>query len=748
MTNTEATAKQVKLGDRLYTRIRPGKPYPLGATWDGLGVNFALYSEHATRVELLLFDTSEDNHEALSIDLPERTAAIWHGYVPNLRPGQVYAYRLHGPYEPERGHRFNPNKVVLDPYAKAIGRPLKWHDSLFGYKIGDSREDLSFSEEDSAPYAPLGMVVEERFAWGSDQAPRVGWQDTVIYETHVRGITKRHPDVPEELQGTYLGLACDPILEHLKRLGVTTVQLLPIHAKVHDRHLIERGLSNYWGYNTLNFFAPEPDYAVGTGHAAVEEFKMMVRALHAEGLEVIIDVVYNHTGEGSRMGPTLSFRGIDNVGYYKESPENPRFLMDYTGTGNTLDVGNPYVLQLIVDSLRYWVVEMHVDGFRFDLASTLARDLYDVNMLSAFFQVIQQDPVLSQVKLIAEPWDVGPGGYQVGAFPWQWTEWNGRYRDSVRRFWRGDMGVSGEFATRVTGSADMYELSGRRPFASINFLTAHDGYTLEDLVSYERKHNEANGEHNRDGHEPNYSINFGVEGPTDDPRILAHREELKRSLMATLLLSQGAPMIQGGDELSRTQNGNNNAYCQDNEINWYDWNLDERKKAFLEFVRGCISFRKVHQNFRRRRFLTGKADESGAKDVTWWNPSGREMTPHDWTRPENKAFGMLLRGDRIPGTDFHGMPLHDDTFFIAFNGSTHGVNFVVPDHTNGHPAQWKAVPEPSSLQDITVQPGSTITVPPRSLAVFCAAMESAENANRENQTEVSSNRNVETGIAQ
>ncbi|GIV61390.1 MAG: glycogen operon protein GlgX homolog [Rhodothermaceae bacterium] len=699
----------------------PGRPFPLGATFDGLGVNFALYSTHAERVELVLFDHPDDAAPAHTVALPERTGPIWHGYVPGLRPGQLYGYRVYGPYRPEEGHRFNPNKVLLDPYARAVGRPLRWHDSLFGYTPGDPREDLSFNAEDSAPYAPLGAVVGEGFAWGDDQPPCIPWSDTVIYETHVKGISMRHPEVPEALRGTYLGLASEPILEHLKRLGVTTIQLLPVHAKVNDRHLVEAGLANYWGYNTLAYFAPEPTYSTNGPITAVDDFRMMVRALHAAGFEVIIDVVYNHTGEGNHLGPTLSFRGIDNRAYYKEHPDNPRFLMDFTGTGNTLDAGNPHVLQLITDSLRYWVEVMHVDGFRFDLAAALARDLYEINMLSAFFKVIQQDPVLSQVKLIAEPWDVGPGGYQVGEFPWLWTEWNGKYRDAVRRFWRGDAGVAGDFATRIAGSSDLYELSGRRPFASINFVTAHDGFTLEDLVSYERKHNEANLEGNRDGHNENYSTNCGVEGPTDDERILARREALKRSLLGTLLVSQGVPMLLGGDELSRTQHGNNNAYCQDNEISWYDWELDERKKAFLEFTRRLIAFRKAHPNFRRHRFLTGQVDEFGVKDVTWWHPEGREMTLEDWQSPSLHALGMLLRGDRIADVDARGKPILDDTFLVLFNAGNQSVVFTLPEAVAGAPQAWERMPEfRRSLPLGRYRPGEGARLRPHHMAVLRA----------------------------
>jgi len=669
----------------------PGTPFPLGATWDGLGVNFALYSQHAEAVELLLFDAPSDTHPARGISLPERTGPIWHGYVPNLRPGQLYGYRVYGPYRPDDGYRFNPNKVLLDPYARAVGRLPRWHDSLYGYEVGHPYADLSFSASDSAPYAPLGAVVEETFEWGNDRRPDVPWEDTIIYETHVRGLTYRHPGVPKRDRGTFLGLVAEPVLEHFKRLGVTAIQLLPVHAKVQDHRLVQVGLSQYWGYNTLSFFAPEPSYSSNGPVTAVRDFKMMVRTLHAYGFEVIIDVVYNHTGEGNHLGPSLSFRGIDNRAYYKEQPDNRRLLIDYTGTGNTLDAGNPYVIQLIMDSLRYWVTTMHVDGFRFDLASALARELYDVNMLATFFQVIQQDPILSRVKLIAEPWDVGPGGYRVGNFPWQWTEWNGKYRDAVRRFWRGDTGVVGEFATRITGSSDLYERTGRRPFASINFVTAHDGFTLEDLVSYARKHNEANLEDNRDGTNANYSTHCGVEGPTEDPVVLQCRETLKRSLISTLLLSQGVPMLLGGDELSRTQQGNNNAYCQDSEISWYDWALDERQERFLAFVQQVIAFRRAHRSFRRHHFLTGRPDEKGIKDILWWHPAGREMTHEDWHRTDLHAFGLLLRGDRIRDTDARGRLLHDDTLLVLVNAAGAPASFAVPIAEAGDPRGWEVI---------------------------------------------------------
>ena len=724
----DATTAHVTVDEQLYTQMRPGKPFPLGAIWDGLGVNFALYSEHAEKVELVLFDSPDDPAPALTLELPESTGPVRHGYIPNIRPGQLYGYRVHGPYDPQNGHRFNPNKVLLDPYAKAIGRQLKWHDSLFGYQVGHKDEDLSFSEEDSAPYAALGAVVEERFEWHDDRPPKIPWQDTIIYETHVKGISMLHPEVPEELRGTYLGLSADPILNHLKKLGVTTIQLLPIHAKVHDRHLLEKDLKNYWGYNTLAYFAPEPEYGSMGSIAAVRDFKMMVRALHAEGFEVIIDVVYNHTAEGNHMGPTLSFRGIDNLSYYKAHPEDPRYLMDFTGTGNTFDVGNGYVLQMIMDSLRYWVTEMHVDGFRFDLASTLARELYEINMLSSFFKVIQQDPVISQVKLIAEPWDVGPGSYQVGQFPWQWAEWNGRFRDSVRRFWAGDGSQGGEFATRFTGSSDLYELTGRRPFASINFITAHDGLTLQDLVSYNDKHNEANGEDNRDGHDANYSTNGGAEGPTDDLDVLNRREARKRSLISTLMLSQGVPMLLGGDELTRTQQGNNNAYCQDNEINWFNWDLDERQEGFLDFVSQVIGFRKEHQSFRRRHFPQGIPNEQGLREVVWWHPGGHEMSEKDWAQDNLHVFGLVLHGDAIAGKNPKGERLFDDTFLIIFNSAENPVLFKMPPAAENDDSVWALVE--MFRRDVELEgthaPGDVIELKPYVLVVFEAVSEEEE----------------------
>ncbi len=700
-------------------RVYAGGPYPLGATWDGIGVNFALYSQHAEGVELVLFDTPEATAPSHTLRLQERTGPIWHCYLPDVRPGQLYGYRVYGPYAPERGHRFNPHKVLLDPYAKAIGRPLRWHDSLFGYTLGHKMGDLSYNEVDSAPFAALGAVVQGPFEWGDDRSPGIALSDTIIYEAHVRGMTMRHPDVPEHLRGTYLGFVSEPIIDHLHALGVTSIQLLPVHAHVHDRRLYDMGLHNYWGYNSLAFFAPESRYSSKGGTAATAEFKSMVRALHKAGFEVLIDVVYNHTGEGSHLGPTLSMRGIDNATYYKHVPDAPRYLIDYTGTGNTLDMGDAHVLQLVTDSLRYWVTEMHVDGFRFDLAATLAREFQDVNVLSAFFKVIQQDPVLSQVKLIAEPWDIGPGGYMVGSFPWQWAEWNGDYRDVVRRFWRGDHGLKGALATRVAGSSDLYNHSGRRPTASINFVTAHDGYTLQDLVSYEQKHNLANGEGNRDGHEPNYSINFGVEGPTRDADIIEKRERLKRSLMSTLLLSQGVPMILGGDELSRTQRGNNNAYCQDNEINWLDWALDERQEAFLKFMQELVVFRRKHPNFRRYRFLRGTPDEYGVTDATWWHPDGTPMEPEDWLNTDLPAFGLLLRGDAIHRIDERGRPIVDASFMILFNRADNPCAFTIPPADEEHPERWYIPPPFSRIVHVgDVEAGEMLLVPPLSLVVL------------------------------
>jgi glycogen operon protein len=662
-------------------RVWPGQPDPLGATWNGAGVNFALFSEHATQVELCLFDSPAASSESRRIRLPENTNQVWHGYFPDLRPGQLYGYRVHGPYEPKRGHRFNANKVVLDPYALAIGRDVRWADEMYGYSVGHAKSDLSFDERDNAAFAQLGMVVDTAFTWGGDRSPQTPWRNTLIYELHVKGFTQRHPDVPEELRGTYAGLASEAALRHLKGLGVTAVELMPVHHRVDDRHLVERALVNYWGYNTLAYFAPDVRYASRRDPShAVAEFKTMVRALHQEGIEVILDVVYNHTAEGNEFGPTLSFRGIDNVSYYRLLPRRPRYYEDFTGCGNTLNMRHPRVLQLIMDSLRYWVLEMHVDGFRFDLASALARELYAVDRLSAFFDIIHQDPVLSRVKLIAEPWDLGEGGYQVGNFPAGWGEWNGKYRDSVRRFWRGDGGAVAEFATRLTGSSDLYEGSGRRPHASVNFVTSHDGFVMQDLVSYDHKHNEANGENNQDGDNHNLSWNCGVEGPTDDAQVRALRERQKRNFMATLLLSQGVPMIRAGDELSHTQQGNNNAYCQDNEVSWLRWDLDDSAQDFFDFVREAIRVWHEQPVLHRRKFLQGRSIRgSGVKDIAWLEPSGAEMSDAAWDAPFVRSLGVRLSGSEMDEVDERGNRVLGDTLLFLLNAHHETIPFTLPE---------------------------------------------------------------------
>jgi glycogen operon protein len=669
-------------------RIWPGRPYPLGATWDGAGVNFALFSEYATKVELCLFDDVNATKESARIPLPEFTDQVWHGSFPDLIPEQLYGYRVHGPYEPEKGHRFNANKVVLDPYALAIGRMLTWDDTQFAYKVGDAELDLSFDDRDNAAKASLGSVLDTAFTWGDDRPPRTSWHKTLIYEVHVKGFTKLLPGVPDKQRGTYAGLAAEAAISHLKGLGVTAVELLPVHHHVNDRNLTEKKLVNYWGYNTLCFFAPDLRYATDMDpRKAVQEFKTMVRGLHAAGIEVILDVVYNHTAEGNQMGPTLSWRGIDNASYYRLSPEDPRYYMDFTGCGNSLNMTHPRVLQLIMDSLRYWVEEMHVDGFRFDLASTLARELFEVDKLGAFFDIIHQDPVLSQVKLIAEPWDVGPGGYQVGNFPVLWTEWNGKYRDGVRRFWKGDGGTYAEVATRLSGSSDLYEQSGRKPYASINFITCHDGFTLQDLVSYNEKHNGANGEENRDGSNDNYSWNCGVEGPTDNPDILRLREKQKRNLVAILFFSQGVPMILAGDELSHSQQGNNNAYCQDNEISWLNWQMDDHKKRFLEFIKKVAQLRRDNPVFHRRRFFHGRAIRgSGIADISWFEPSGQEMDDEAWNAGFIQCLGMRLAGDLIGDVDERGEPIVGETVLLLLNAYHEPIAFTLPAAKLTH--QW------------------------------------------------------------
>ena len=658
-------------------RVWPGEPYPLGATWDGQGVNFALFSENATAVELCLFEGADDAMEAHRIRLSERTDQVWHCYLPDVRPGQFYGYRVHGPYQPEEGHRFNPAKLLIDPYAKALTGTIKWSNALFAYRIGGRREDLEADPQNSAGGVPKCVVIDDAFTWTGDRRPNTPWNRTVIYECHVKGMTIRHPHVPEKLRGTYLGLCSDAMLDYFSALRVTALELLPVHQFAIDRHLPEKGLTNYWGYNSIGFFAPDVRYAArGLGNQ-VYEFKSMVKTLHAAGIEVILDVVYNHTAEGNHLGPTLSLKGIDNVAYYRLD-QNRRFYTDFTGTGNSLNMLHPRTIQLIMDSLRYWVTEMHVDGFRFDLAPVLARELYEVNRLSAFFDIIHQDPTLADVKLIAEPWDVGPGGYQVGNFPIRWAEWNGKYRDAVRRFWRGDGGQVPELASRLSGSSDIYEWSGRSAYASINFVVAHDGYTLADLVSYERKHNEANGENNNDGHDDNISRNWGVEGPTDDPGILERRFRLMKSFLATLAFSQGVPMISHGDEVARTQRGNNNAYCQDNEITWVDWDLDDRRRELLEFTQRLFAIRANNPVLRRRHFFRGKVNSKSGKDVTWIRADGQEMQLADWSDPATRALGMLIDGEATDEMDDRGRPIRGDTLLLVLNAGDVDLRFDLP----------------------------------------------------------------------
>jgi glycogen operon protein len=660
-------------------RVWPGSPYPLGATWDGEGVNFALFSEHATAVDLCLFERLDSPKEDLRIPLSERTNRIWHGYLPEIRPGQLYGYRVHGPYAPEAGHRFNPNLLVLDPYAKAITGDLRWSDLLYGYDPSNPMDDRSFNREDSAPSMPRCIVVNTAFTWGDDRPPRTAWSQTLIYECHVKGMTARHPAVPEDLRSTYLGLASDPILDHLLSLGVTAVELLPVHHCISERQLSERGMTNYWGYNSIGYFAPDPRYAVRSLGNQVQEFKSMVKAFHRVGIEVILDVVYNHTAEGNHLGPTLCFRGIDNRSYYRLVPDNPRHYLDFSGCGNTLNVGHPRVLQLVLDSLRYWVTEMHVDGFRFDLAPALGRNPIHFDRSASFFATVQQDPVLSQVKLIAEPWDLGPGGYQVGNFPPGWAEWNGQYRDTIRRFWRGEEGRVAELASRISGSSDLFQASDRSAHSGINFVTSHDGFTLHDLVSYERKHNEANGEENRDGTNESFSRNWGVEGETESLRVLRMRERMKRNFLAILLFSQGVPMLSQGDELGRTQLGNNNAYCQDNEVSWLDWNFDERERDLLDLSLRVIRIRESNPVFRRRRFFAGNpVPGEGVKDVSWIRPDGKEMAVSDWHNPKNRVLGMLIHGEASDEVDERGRPNRGQTLVLLLNGGARSRYFQLP----------------------------------------------------------------------
>ncbi len=696
-------------------QIWPGSPYPLGATFDGSGTNFALYSEGAERVELCLFD--DDGNET-RVDLVDVDAYVHHGYVPSVQPGQRYGYRVHGEYDPRSGKRFNANKLLLDPYAKAVEGQVEWGQEVFGYDFGDPD---SRNDEDSAAHQMMGVVVNPYFDWSGDRLPKTPYAESFIYEAHVRGLTQLHPAIPEEIRGTYSAIAHPAIIEHLQKLGITAIELMPVHQFVTDSVLEEKGLSNYWGYNTIAFFAPQNTYASsGQRGQQVQEFKAMVKALHAAGIEVILDVVYNHTAEGNHLGPTLSMRGIDNESYYRLEDDDKRYDTDYTGTGNSLNVGNPHTLQLIMDSLRYWVLEMHVDGFRFDLASTLAREFYEVDRLATFFELVQQDPVVSQVKLIAEPWDVGPGGYQVGNFPPQWTEWNGKYRDTVRDFWRGEPATLGEFASRLTGSADLYEHSGRRPVASINFVTAHDGFTMRDLVSYNEKHNEANGEDNNDGESHNRSWNSGVEGPTDDPEILTLRARQQRNFIATLLLSQGVPMLLHGDELGRTQRGNNNGYAQDNEITWVDWSTVDQ--PLLEFTAALARLRREHPTFRRRRFFDGRPvrREEGAPvpDIAWARPDGSQMQPEDWDAAFGRAVAVFLNGDGIRERDRRGEPISDRHFIVLFNAGDDTVDFKIPDVEFS--PEWDVVVDSAGLHADSepVAPGSTLSVLGRSLMVL------------------------------
>jgi isoamylase len=711
-------------------KIFPGVPFPQGATWDGTGVNFALYSENATRVELCLFNDLASGHHQ-TIEIHECTGFVWHTYISGLTIGQLYGYRVHGPYEPEKGLRFNPAKLLIDPYAKAVAGKVNWDYPIFGYKMGDPGADLSCDSQDDAPGVPKGVVTSSHFDWQNDRRPGTQLHDSVIYELHVKGFTARHPDVPENLRGTYLGLASPPVIEYLKKLGVTAVELMPVHDFLDDKHLLDKGLHNYWGYNTTNFFSPDARYcSSGDMGQQIGEFKTMVRDLHRANIEVILDVVYNHTSEGNQMGPTLSFRGIDNPTYYRLVNDNPRYYMDYTGTGNTLNMRHPQVLKMVMDSLRYWVEDMHVDGFRFDLASALARELHDVDRLSAFFDVINQDPVLSKVKLIAEPWDVGEGGYQVGRFPALWAEWNGKYRDVARRYWKGDDGQLEELGYRLTGSSDLYQRDGRRPSASINFVTAHDGFTLADLVSYNEKHNEANGEDNKDGANDNHSWNHGAEGDTQDPKIIDLRGRDIRNLLATLLLSQGVPMICAGDEIGRTQHGNNNGYAQDNEMSWIDWNLDDGKKALLEFTTNLITLRNEHPNFHRRKFFQDRkiSPSSAAKhqvngievrDIAWYRPDGGEMSEDEWTAGWVRCLGMRLSGRTLQDVDRYGEPIRDDSFLFCLNPHHELIQFYIPACTAG--CNWELLvdtSDPACTARRSIKPGEAYDMNEHSAVLF------------------------------
>ncbi|MBS2011329.1 MAG: glycogen debranching protein GlgX [Deltaproteobacteria bacterium] len=699
-------------------RALPGRPFPLGAHWDGAGCNFAIYSENATGVELCLI---QPNGRETRVPVRERTGFTWHCYVPTIEPGQRYGYRVSGPWEPERGLRFNPSNLLLDPYAKALDRPEAWDEGLFAYELGSPHGDLAKSVAD-ARGIPRGVVIDPRFDWGDDAPPDIPFHKSVFYEVHVKGATARHPEVPPEIRGTYAGLASDPMIRHLTELGITAVELLPIHGFVDDKHLLDQGKRNYWGYNSIAFFAPDVRYRShdipGSG---VRELKEMVKRLHRAGIEVILDVVYNHTAEGNHLGPTISFKGIDNPTYYRLVHDSPRHYFDYTGTGNTLNVRHPQTLQLIMDSLRYWITEMHVDGFRFDLASTLARSLHEVDQLSSFFTIIRQDPVIGRAKLIAEPWDVGEGGYQVGNFPTGWAEWNGKYRDAIRAFWRGLGRDTGELGYRLTGSSDLYASNGRAPFSSVNFVVAHDGFTLADLVAYNEKHNEANGEDNRDGTTDNQSWNCGAEGPTDDEDVNALRRRQRRNLLATLLLSQGTPMICGGDEIGRTQQGNNNAYCQDNEISWYDWDLDDERRALLAFTRRLITLRRSHPALHRAKFFKGRRIRgTDVRDIMWYRHDGIEMNDADWSNPVTASLGLFLAGQGLDDVDEEGNLVVDDDFYLVLNGSETPLRFTLPRASTG--GQWELLLDTSHDDDAAgaerVEQGDTTEAPPRTTKLF------------------------------
>jgi isoamylase len=696
-------------------KVWPGNNYPLGAFYDGAGTNFSIFSEIADRVELCLFD---EGGTETKFDLPEVTSFCWHGYLPNVGPGQRYGFRVHGPWKPEEGHRCNPAKLLLDPYARAIEGQARWNEAVFAYSFDNP--DGPSNDIDSAPFMPKCVVTTPYFDWGNDRHPRTQWHETIIYEVHVKGFSINHTDIPDELRGTYAGLAHPKAIEYFTRLGVTAIELMPVHQFIQDSHLLERGLRNYWGYNSIGFLAPHDEYsAAGKNGQQVQEFKQMVKALHEAGIEVILDVVYNHTAEGNHLGPMLSLRGIDNAAYYRLMADDRRHYMDYTGTGNSLNMRHPHVLQLIMDSLRYWILEMHVDGFRFDLASTLARELHDVDRLSAFFDIIQQDPMISQVKLIAEPWDIGEGGYQVGQFPPLWLEWNGKYRDCVRDYWRGEDQTLGEFAYRFTGSSDLYEMTGRKPYASINFITAHDGFTLNDLVSYNDKHNEANGEESRDGESHNRSWNCGAEGPTEDPEVNKLRDRQKRNFLATLFLSQGIPMLLGGDEIGRSQNGNNNGYCQDNEISWFNW--ESADKDLLEFTRQLIQLRKEHPVFHRRRWFQGRPIHGAqVTDIGWFTPDGSEMTQEDWNGGFAKALGVFLNGEGIQSPDARGERVVDESFYVLFNAHHEPLQFTLPKRDWGD--EWVVVLDTArstpKAEEQRQKAGQEVPVESRSLKVL------------------------------